>query len=250
MGIIVSSLVVEMTRRCNMACRHCLRGDAENIDISREVIDSIAKNIDIINVITLSGGEPSLCVPLIKDLRNQLEINEVCVDGFYIVTNGLDTEKITDLACETLLWHSMCLENSGESEYSGLALSYDQYHSPIPKQNELILRGLSYFTEEKMYDDLKGLINEGRAYDNGIGTFSKDNDSIDIMFEGDDIVIDYNLYINVHGDVVPGCDFSYESQKELSWGNILEDSLGDILIRKYRSKEKIEFKSDKIKESA
>lgn len=31
----VSSLIIEITRRCNMACEHCLRGNAQNLDITR-----------------------------------------------------------------------------------------------------------------------------------------------------------------------------------------------------------------------
>ena len=34
MEIYVESLVIEVTRRCNMRCEHCLRGDAQNLDIS------------------------------------------------------------------------------------------------------------------------------------------------------------------------------------------------------------------------
>ena len=32
---------IELTRRCNMACKHCLRGDAQNLTISKEIIDKI-----------------------------------------------------------------------------------------------------------------------------------------------------------------------------------------------------------------
>lgn len=30
------SVFIEVTRRCNMCCAHCLRGDAENIDIQEK----------------------------------------------------------------------------------------------------------------------------------------------------------------------------------------------------------------------
>ncbi len=35
----VYSLILEVTRRCNMCCAHCLRGDAEDIDMEKETVD-------------------------------------------------------------------------------------------------------------------------------------------------------------------------------------------------------------------
>lgn len=32
------SLVLEVTRRCNMNCAHCIRGETENIDMQHEVL--------------------------------------------------------------------------------------------------------------------------------------------------------------------------------------------------------------------
>ena len=53
-------VVIEVTRRCNMNCAHCLRGDAQNLDISIDVIDrffdAFANGADI-STITFTGGE-------------------------------------------------------------------------------------------------------------------------------------------------------------------------------------------------
>jgi len=34
------SLAIETTRRCNMKCAHCFRGDAQNVDIDYQHIDN------------------------------------------------------------------------------------------------------------------------------------------------------------------------------------------------------------------
>lgn len=44
MEIYVNYLAIEVTRRCNMKCNHCLRGDAQNLDISTAVLSGIAKH--------------------------------------------------------------------------------------------------------------------------------------------------------------------------------------------------------------
>ena len=39
--ISIDSLVLEITRRCNMSCEHCMRGEAQNIDMDLSIIDKI-----------------------------------------------------------------------------------------------------------------------------------------------------------------------------------------------------------------
>ena len=58
MEIIYHELGIELTRRCNEKCEHCLRGDAMDIDLSKEVIDALFdnNNIRLIENLLLSGG--------------------------------------------------------------------------------------------------------------------------------------------------------------------------------------------------
>lgn len=48
MEIYVNYLAIEVTRRCNMKCNHCLRGDAQNLDISTAVLSGIAKHTTLL----------------------------------------------------------------------------------------------------------------------------------------------------------------------------------------------------------
>ena len=58
----ISDLVLEVTRRCNMSCAHCCRGDAQNCDITHKVIDDAFANLSGIGSLVFTGGEPSLNV--------------------------------------------------------------------------------------------------------------------------------------------------------------------------------------------
>ena len=64
--IFVGNLCLEVTRRCNMGCAHCLRGNAENLDMSRETIDQVLEQVDMIGQVTFTGGEPSLNMDTIR----------------------------------------------------------------------------------------------------------------------------------------------------------------------------------------
>ena len=48
---------------------------------------------------------------------------------------------------------------------------------------------------------------------------------------GDNLYIDDMIYINALGDVLLDCDMSYQTQKKHVLGNVLNESLKDILIR-------------------
>ena len=53
-------LLLEATRKCNMACPHCMRGDAEELSMDYAVIDRIFEDVRQIDHLVLTGGEPSL----------------------------------------------------------------------------------------------------------------------------------------------------------------------------------------------
>ena len=52
-----NSLMLEITRRCNMACAHCLRGDAENVDMNRTLIEQVFSQTEQVGALVFSGGE-------------------------------------------------------------------------------------------------------------------------------------------------------------------------------------------------
>ena len=104
--VFFDSLAVEVTRRCNMHCAHCLRGEAENKDISYEVMDALLRHVDGIGVVTFTGGEPSLNCRAIDQFRELCLKYDISVNGFYIVTNG--KENVEELAVASLRWYTYC----------------------------------------------------------------------------------------------------------------------------------------------
>lgn len=87
---VVQSLAIEVTRRCNLKCKHCMRGDAEDIDIDTSYIDKIfsEENLLIINL-TLSGGEPTLAPDLIIYILNKIISEHKIVLSIQMTTNGV-----------------------------------------------------------------------------------------------------------------------------------------------------------------
>lgn len=82
----ISNLIIEVTRRCNLSCIHCLRGDAEDKDLQPEVLDKLLSQVDSIGILTLTGGEPFLKPKIIQNIANKLMSRRI--GSFYIATNG------------------------------------------------------------------------------------------------------------------------------------------------------------------
>ncbi len=60
MQIRFKNLMLEVTRKCNMQCAHCMRGEQEDSSLSSNTIEKIFSQTSKIKHLTLTGGEPSL----------------------------------------------------------------------------------------------------------------------------------------------------------------------------------------------
>ena len=76
-----------------MNCPFCARGQAQNINISKEIIDKSFSEIvgtdTFIHTIRINGGEPFLSQDIIIYLFDQIISKKLLVDNIVIFTNGL-----------------------------------------------------------------------------------------------------------------------------------------------------------------
>jgi organic radical activating enzyme len=229
MTLHVDNLVLEITRRCNAKCRHCLRGDAQPVDISKEVIDRVLEDMSSIGAITFTGGEPALAVPKIRYFLLQLKARKIDLDSFFLYTNGKVASE--PLVQAMLDLYRYCSSN----EVTGLQISKDQFHrEQIPDTSEAhrLYSALTFYQPQQELKSLKdeAIFYEGRAVEEGLGTREAKLDRCRVESnEMGDLVINGELYINVLGDVVPNCDWSYERQSEDKIGNVLKKSLFSIM---------------------
>ena len=227
-----NNVFIEVTRRCNMCCAHCLRGDAESIDIQEKYIDAFLDNFEkgaYISSLTFTGGEISLNIPAIRYTLKAVKERGIAVGSFYMVTNGKAVDKMADLAMASLEWWNYCDE---KDEYlCGLCISSDNFHEEISDESASILSGLKYNRDDMVTDfHEKYLLNEGRAKTlNDDWSLKREPRTPELVVDytgNDKIGININegeLYLNTVGDVVVGCDWSYESQKKYRIGNVMDE---------------------------
>lgn len=86
----MSTLAIEMTRRCNLNCNFCGKGTAQNIDVSKEIIDKTLDEMKdtYIHNLRISGGEPLLAPKMICYLVDQIIKKHIYINKVLIFSNG------------------------------------------------------------------------------------------------------------------------------------------------------------------
>ena len=83
-----------MTRRCNLKCKFCAKGEPQDLDISKLIIDKTLDEMHgvFINTLRVSGGEPLLVPELIIYLFDKIIEKHILINDIVIFTNGLNTD--------------------------------------------------------------------------------------------------------------------------------------------------------------
>lgn len=257
--ISIDQLAVEITRWCNMSCAHCLRGDRQLVDISKNTIDNFLERVKEISTITFTGGEPACNVSGMRNFLAACRKRNIPVYGFYLVTNGkvvpdsflravdewdnycmkCDYGKVSgsikaDEAIRVVSWMQQRIKDF----MSGLALSLDEWHEPIPLKNIMRLMSRRAFVTDKMIKTGdSSLIYMGRAtqmpekcmdeispayYEHDYSTEQTDPAGGDIIEQ---------LYLNAKGGLLYSCDLSYEKQEEFVYANVQEEDWVESLVK-------------------
>jgi len=202
----LNNLIIEVTRRCNMECEHCMRGDAQNKDITREILVNflVDNDIEYISSVTFTGGEPSLNIQAIEDFMEICKGNHIEVGGFYVATNG---KKITDKFLMVLMKLWLFCDNN---EISAVEVSRSQWHD-YEGQDEAGIEKLKIlkFASERPMLNPDNIINESHGIE---WNYNRDYKGRQIESKDHIDPDDPEIYLNVNGNILSSCDLSYESQ--------------------------------------
>jgi|GEM_PF-159418 len=254
----IDELIIEITRRCNMACEHCLRSNAECTDIDEKYIDMALEHIEHIRTLTFTGGEISLHpMPILYTLKKCKEFN-ITVDSIYCATNAMLFNQ--DLMNYLIMWqeyilqennnyHSDCINGDWLEDYERyikpmfdftsydmrpvtLAISFDEYHEDIPLKSLYRLSCYSFTNfSDKCLKRGSMLIAEGRLEGETHNTRQLSiTDSMEIE-ELENKLLVKEIYLNAIGLITKNCDLSYDHQLIENFGNLNQESLIEIINR-------------------
>ena len=229
----LTDFAIEVTRRCNMACEHCMRGEAEDMDLDLALARKALEDVRYIDQIVFTGGEPSLNVPCMESVLGICKAQGIRVNSFFLATNG---KEVTLDFLECLMhWYAYCISCSGDPNMSAVALSRDMFHEDIPYKNRALLMMLSFYDEAMKDTDFVKypLIGEGRAagLSDDFKTRSPITEEPQISIGTDGTVtVSSMLYLSGSGDIRTCCDVAYDNDA-YTIGNVGEEPLTAILMR-------------------
>ncbi len=210
-----SHLVIEVTRRCNMACAHCIRGEAQSKDLELRYVDDVLRNVGYVGTLTLTGGEPSLNVPAIRYIRDAFVKHDVTLGSLAVITNGKAVSDEFVLALMDLLLLTT------EPEMNYVAVSGDMFHDEVPRKNVQRLALLACFDADGHHTDFSRVpvINEGRA--KALSGTKRDNyaESFEAEDYGNgDMQVDSTVTLTVDGNLLSGSDYAYDNIDDILLG--------------------------------
>lgn len=226
----IHDLCIETTRRCNMACAHCMRGDAMNRDLDPALLDKLFSRLSGIGNVTPTGGEPSLNPAALLQIRDAILKYNIPVAGVYLVTNG---KEITDEFLHNFL--SLLLATEMDPEVSGLALSQDMFHDKISYANKAKLSMFSCFRDDDKKTDWTRtpVLNIGRGAEIVIVSNRdpyRPQNTLNCWFNNDTIQLSEVLTLTVDGYLLPYGDYSYEEVENLAICNVNDPDWYEQLI--------------------
>lgn len=201
MKIRFESLTFEITRKCQLRCDHCFRGEAQNVDISNEILQSLLSQTYHIETVEFIGGEPFLNLEGLKLFLTYLIEKNIRIDQVIIESNGfIKTSEICDILID---YYNYILQWNDEQDYIKrkaiyLLISADRYHIGYNSYE-----AYSYYVNAFIdYPLIKVSINTVGEYPVRLGRAKK----IDVGYDYKKPLLKKVEYITLHRKDIP-CSF-------------------------------------------
>lgn len=238
-------VIVELTRRCNMKCKHCMRGPAQAKDMSDTVMDALVKKLSGIYIgrLALGGGESTLVPKRVSRLEETMCSAGIYPDSYSIVTNGkamprafMDVIARIQRYAEVYIMASFdnCHDRVSVDEFlercdklRDVTAEADRFHQGVAMQFRYI--GDTYITDDVRVKthDRHDILMMGRGATEFGGYKAVTVYPYDVKGDGDDYLplCEDDFYVDVDGNVWPHCDLSYkfmQKRKKFCLGNVTD----------------------------
>lgn len=242
------NLSVEITRRCNKNCLHCMRGDAQNVTITEDIIDRVIADIPDVTRLVLAGGEALLELDKIAYLLDRIASSSWNLKLIEITTNGTICDKrIVDIfeafcAKKTECVAAIRISNDSFHDATEYEQAYTFYRPLVDAANTRLKPQYPFAGLHLCYSCIDGmpfnLIYSGRAvdyidsrkgqYQHGVNVQYRIGDKHRIKILDD--IIPCSLFVAANGNVCLHEEVSYTTMDEsMSIGNILDSSFSEVV---------------------
>lgn len=234
-----NELIFEITRKCNMSCPHCMRGDAENKSITKEVIDKALDQVGMILNLVLTGGEPFLEPEMIDYLFTGIIKRKIPLLKVLCMTNGKILNKEIAHSFNKIgnYIYQNCPDQSNKKAVRTLVqitISNDKYHDKVDF-TEITTFYRKYLNDHCIILKEKAKANE-RVWNMGKaeGLPEKKKYAVTpyrVELNEEYELISTSIQIGHDGKVLIGEDSSYQQQDTYNYGNIFDSSIYRLLLK-------------------
>lgn len=214
-NIVFNGITFEVTRRCNMRCPHCLRGEAQNKDLDFKYIDIFLYRLRgrYIREVFFTGGEPSLNLDAIKYIIEKVKEYNIVVQCFDLVTNGKDlSDEFVDYV------------NSMDNFI--VYVSIDDYHNNLNDKDITNLGRLSCLRTRDNDVTQERILDMGLARKNNLGVVSINKSSITFTYYKKNLIVVDMPVLTCDGDILMFCGYEYDSTDKTKLCDYNSDILG------------------------
>lgn len=221
--MIINTLILETTRKCNLVCKHCLRGPSEEKEADRHLLPNIFYGITEVNELIFTGGEPGLNIKYMDGVLEYCMLNHIKVNSIYLATNGtVNQEELIRTMNDWLAYCMMVTESQDIHEYLKkhhfrLACSVDEFHRKLNTDVYNKFKQLSFYDDSKEISYLEDnyyLIESGNVLLYGLdasGEYLCGISGEELFDFGIDNDIINQVYISCNGYIYSGCNYDYET---------------------------------------
>lgn len=227
-------LAIEITRKCNRRCIHCMRGTAQKSTITKDIIDKIFLEIANCKRIALTGGEPLLAINMIEYLVDKIILSEWDIEIFQLTTNG----TIID---ERIIQCLSRLCNNKNRCCSLLRISGDKFHNV--NQSQLAYESYNSFSKDDrvtvlLKDEIKSIKYSGRAkniVEDDLGQLSENFIGIAVPYINKyripvkSYCVQTEMIVLSNGNVSFNEEVSYDELDLLSIGNLNDNNIKEMI---------------------
>ena len=246
MKFVIYRLLFEVTRRCNLKCAHCMRGDAQNIDLTKEHVDAFfnLNQIRSINYLAFSGGEPTLNPGIISYTVDKIIDEHIPVYSMGLITNGqLYSEEIVSAFNKFTDYRrkedmdryakknlESLIKEAKTKKYTFIGFSVDQYHKDMNPD----IKKAYFKNEDKIIFDYNVLTDED-LIKTGRSNKGQDIDyKIDLKYgvkDIEDCTIQTYTYLTANGKLTTTGMGTYEAMDKINMGNVEDMPLSEAIIK-------------------
>lgn len=237
------SLILEVTRRCNLKCAHCMRGEPQNVDMSEEIINRIFEDIQGVDEILFTGGEPMLVHKTLRNILKVIEQKKIEIGHFKVVACDTSHIKAYDALNE---FHERV---SKEPLLDIVEYSTDKFHPEIDWERIKELGKIFDFVEDGTKPSRNFLPENSSSFEGvliGCGRATDNQDVCNPMavngfeYDKEQDRISSDVVIDAFGYVHSSCDLSYELMDKYNFGNVLKTPLTEIIDSNIKDAEMLE----------